>query len=169
MPGGLLWRERASRTRFPPGPPVDACCFRAARDEPDRVFLRPGLDADQLTTVPREMLEVLQRSGDSVSMTMAVFPQELLTLVSWPEHVYPSYSSICVTHGPVSAFDRSAGEGMGVGPSPPPTRGESAGWRSGSSWGIDRGDAHSRPLVFPATAFEFSRWRGTSSLTTLSR
>lgn len=52
---------------------------------------------------PSAMLEMLEREDSDVCMTMAVFPQELLTLVAFPEHAAPYYSSISVTHGPVWA------------------------------------------------------------------
>lgn len=68
-----------------------------------RVHNRRKGDVEHLTIFPEAMLEVL-KSEDSerdVCMTMAVFPQELLTLVAFPEHAAPYYSSISVTFGPV--------------------------------------------------------------------
>ncbi|CAM9268644.1 unnamed protein product [Ascophyllum nodosum] len=62
-------------------------------DQTDRLMLQR----------PEALLE-LQRPeamGD-VYMSMTVFPQELLTLIGWPNHLYPNYSSICVTQGPVA-------------------------------------------------------------------
>eukprot|EP00752_Nemacystus_decipiens_P009048 g8079.t1 len=68
-----------------------------------RIHNRRRGDVEHLTIFPEAMLEVL-KSEDSerdVRMTMAVFPQELLTLVAFPEHAAPYYSSVSVTFGPV--------------------------------------------------------------------
>lgn len=68
-----------------------------------RIHNRRKGDVEHLTIFPEAMLEVL-KSEDSdrdVCMTMAVFPQELLTLVAFPEHAAPYYSSVSVTFGPV--------------------------------------------------------------------
>ena len=59
-------------------------------------------DADHPTVLPSATLDVLQAPVDDILMSMEVYPQELLTLVAWPEHNYPFYSSISVTYGPVS-------------------------------------------------------------------
>lgn len=68
--------------------------------------IRHGPEGDDLTVDQMAMLELRQQPKSEVCMTMAVFPQELLTLVAWPEHAAPYYSSICVTYGPVSASSR---------------------------------------------------------------
>ena len=76
-----------------------------------RMLHRPLDETDQTDRLmlqrPEALLE-LQRPeamGD-VYMSMTVFPQELLTLIGWPNHLYPHYSSICVTQGPVSGLIR---------------------------------------------------------------
>lgn len=68
------------------------------------MVLQPDEQADHHTVRAKNLLEVLQRPGmmDDVAMTMTVYPQDLLTLVAWPEHLAPVWSSICVTYGPVS-------------------------------------------------------------------
>lgn len=58
-------------------------------------------DAYHPTVLPSAILDVLQAPVDDILMSMEVYPQELLTLVAWPEHNYPFYSSISVTYGPV--------------------------------------------------------------------
>ena len=66
-----------------------------------KVHNRPKGDVEHLTIYPEALLEVLKEEDNDVCMTMTVFPQELLTLVAFPEHTAPYFSSISVTHGPV--------------------------------------------------------------------
>lgn len=60
---------------------------------------------EHLAISPEAVLEVLKKqdSESDVYMTEAVFTQELLTLVAFPEHCAPYYSSVSATFGPVSA------------------------------------------------------------------
>ncbi|CAB1096057.1 unnamed protein product [Ectocarpus sp. CCAP 1310/34] len=67
-----------------------------------QVHNRPKGDVEYLTIYPEALLEVLKEEDNDVCMTMTVFPQELLTLVAFPEHTAPYFSSISVTHGPVA-------------------------------------------------------------------
>ncbi|CAM9396487.1 unnamed protein product [Scytosiphon promiscuus] len=63
---------------------------------------RPEGEVEHLTISSKDMLAVLKDTTNDICMARTVFPQELLTLVAFPEHAYPYYSSVSVTHGPVS-------------------------------------------------------------------
>lgn len=67
-----------------------------------RMFHQPSEGAHYMTGYPKALLDMLQRVGDEdIQMSMSVFPQELLILIAFPELLWPHYSSISVTHGPV--------------------------------------------------------------------
>lgn len=63
---------------------------------------RPEGEVEHLTICPTDLLAVLKDTDNDIRMTMTVFPQELLTLVAFPEHSEPFYSSVSVAHGSVS-------------------------------------------------------------------
>lgn len=73
------------------------------------MFYQPSEGAHYVTVYPKALLDMLHRLGvtngrgdEDIQMSMSVFPQELLILIAFPQHLFPHYSSISVTHGPVS-------------------------------------------------------------------